>query len=162
MLFEKYERLDDKKEWAFKELTDALNMMFRKAFREFNNSSGSRYLVESWRVGLIRPAYEQTMPNGRVFSVRRDCKLVIIVREILDRDNRRYDIDDPILDRENEKKLQIELTDYIHRELSRAIRYRYISFELHLFDFPDYPAKYAEAISLSFFISLREIVIFLF
>lgn len=160
-LFEKYERLDNKRDQAFKELTETLNEILRKKFKEFNESSDSGLLITKWQVGITKDAYSARLSNGRVVSIKGECKLVIIVKELLDKNRRvRYDINNSIiLTYEEGEKLQIELREFLDQKLRPSkLGYRHI--KLYFFSRPNYPARYAEVISLSFFIGFLQLKLF--
>lgn len=142
--FQKYERFDDKREWAFKDLTDALNSFLQKEIREFSESSDSDYLVTIWQVGITRDSYCARLSNGKIVTIRDKSEIIIIVKELLHRNSRlRYDIDNPILNYEEAKKFQIMLTEYLNQKLKPSkIGYRHI--KVYLFDNPNWPVKYAE------------------
>jgi hypothetical protein len=150
-LFRKYEMLDVRREHVFVELMKTLNETLQNVFREFNESSSSKYVVKKWQAGVTRFLFNIRLPNGRVYpGLGGKCRIIIIVKELVDRNTgERYDIDRPLPNNEDIEKLERELSRLLDRRVGQKVR-RYI--DLYFYKEPDYPVEYAEVVSLSFFI----------
>jgi hypothetical protein len=150
-LFRKYEMLDVRREHVFAELMKTLNETLQNIFREFNESSGSKYVVNKWRAGVTRFLFNIRLPNGSLYpGLGGECRIIIIVKELVDRNTgERYNINRPLPNNEEIEKLERDLSRLLDRKVRQKVR-RYIA--LYFYQEPDYPVEYAEVVSLSFFI----------
>jgi hypothetical protein len=142
-LLQKFEILDDKRKILFEELTNTLNEILGRIFESYNNDPNSSYLVTGWRIGITRRRGSIQMPNGWVYPILGDCKIIVVIKELVDRKyGVKYDPGRPIPNYEESKKLEAEIAKALDKKIRPRGRSHRI--EVYLFSEPNYSAEYAE------------------